>query len=124
MCLILPNVRRLELIGWPLEVPGKILDRSHVCAFGTLRVISTLEFLEHRFSKDGSQGHLLVTRTLHLRTNLWERHTRSVRRQASFKSASRRPTSGWSVIQALTEVNQEPGRELRSLWFASMRREL
>jgi hypothetical protein len=45
-----PNLLRAELIGWALKIAREVLDGPEIGARGTLRVITTLEFLEHHFS--------------------------------------------------------------------------
>jgi hypothetical protein len=50
LCLILADVLRTQLV-WPaLEVSCKILDGADIGGCCTLRVIATLEFLQHHFS--------------------------------------------------------------------------
>jgi hypothetical protein len=49
----LANVVRSELIRRAPKVPRKILDRLDVAVDGSLSVITTLEFFEHRFAKVG-----------------------------------------------------------------------
>jgi hypothetical protein len=47
--LVLANILWTQLLGWTAEAPGDIVNRAEVCASGILRVITTLEFLEHQF---------------------------------------------------------------------------
>jgi hypothetical protein len=49
-----------ELVGRLMEVLGEVLHDSQVPFYGTLGVITTLEFLQHLFSKLGHRD-LLVT---------------------------------------------------------------
>ena len=49
-----------QLIWRTMEVPGEILHDLQVSVYGSLRVITTLEFLQHHFSKLGHRD-LLVT---------------------------------------------------------------
>src|SRR5947209_8772746 len=49
-----------QLVRWTTEMPGKILHDFQVGVYGSLRVIATLEFLQHHFSKLGHRD-LLVT---------------------------------------------------------------
>src|SRR5687767_6267234 len=49
------------LVGWTMEEARKLLDGSQVRARGRFGVITTLEFVEHHFSKMGHKD-LLVTR--------------------------------------------------------------
>jgi hypothetical protein len=58
--LVLADIFRIELIGWTLEVTCQVRDRGHIRTYSTLRVITTLEFLEHYFSNMGHRD-LLVT---------------------------------------------------------------
>ena len=63
----------------------KLFDGTNVAIYGSLGVITTLEFFQHHFAKSG-HGDLLMTRQL-ISTNrqLLLRHvTRSVRRAAGF----------------------------------------
>ena len=46
--LILANVLGLKFFNRPVEVTAQIRNHAQVGARGTLRVISTLEFLEHQ----------------------------------------------------------------------------
>src|ERR1017187_10523152 len=47
---VLADVFGAELVGRTFEIARKVLDGPEVGACGTLRVITTLEFLEHHFS--------------------------------------------------------------------------
>jgi Phage integrase, N-terminal SAM-like domain len=49
--LVLADVLRSELIRRAPKVTREILDGSDVAAYGSLSVITTLEFLEHHFAK-------------------------------------------------------------------------
>ena len=53
-----PDVLRPQLVGRLVEVLGEGLHRPDVRLYGSLRVITTLEFLQHHFSKMG-HGDLL-----------------------------------------------------------------
>jgi hypothetical protein len=44
------DVVRTELIWWPVEVLGELPDRHQVRPYGSLRVITTLEFLQHHLA--------------------------------------------------------------------------
>jgi len=71
-----------------VEVSRKIFDGTKVTIYGSLGVITTLEFFQHHFSEMGHRD-LLVTQNLSQPTsNQCSAHlTRSVRRRAaSFKS--------------------------------------
>jgi hypothetical protein len=60
VCLVLAQMFGSELVGRLVEVLGEILHDSQVPFYGTLGVITTLEFLQHHFSKLGHRD-LLVT---------------------------------------------------------------
>ena len=49
-----------ELIGWTLKMLGEIPQRADVSVYGTLGIVTTLEFFQHHFSKLGHKN-LLVT---------------------------------------------------------------
>ena len=65
VCLILAQMIGSELIGRLMEVLGEVLHDSQVPFYGTLGVITTLEFLQHLLSKLGHRD-LLVTHKIHL----------------------------------------------------------
>ena len=48
--MVLTDVLRTELVGRALKITREVLDRLDVAVFGSLGVITTLEFLEHHFS--------------------------------------------------------------------------
>jgi len=48
--LILTNVLRAQAVRGTLEPSSKILDGVHVTAYSFVRVIATLEFLQHQFA--------------------------------------------------------------------------
>jgi hypothetical protein len=50
LCLVLADVLLAQLVRRTLEVPCKIFDSADVGSCCTLRVIATLEFLQHHFS--------------------------------------------------------------------------
>jgi hypothetical protein len=83
--LILTQVLRTELVGSLMEMAGKFLDDPKVGFYGTLSVITALEFLQHHSAKMGHRD-LLVTHNLspqsgnHISVHL----TRSVRRASGF----------------------------------------
>src|SRR5215469_18196733 len=54
---------RAQAIRWAVEVARKFLDGTDVTAYGFCRVVTTLEFLQHHFSKMGHRD-LLVTHNL------------------------------------------------------------
>jgi hypothetical protein len=58
--LVLPQMVGSKFVGRLLEVLGKVLHDSQVAFYGILGVITTLEFLQHHFSKLGHRD-LLVT---------------------------------------------------------------
>ena len=62
--LILAQVLRTEPVGRLMEMAGECLDDPNLGSYGTLSVITTLEFLQHHFAKMGHRGHLLVTHNL------------------------------------------------------------
>src|ERR1700733_11704886 len=51
--LILAQVLRTEPVGRLMEMPGEFLDDPDVGFYGTLSVITTLEFFQHHFAKSG-----------------------------------------------------------------------
>src|SRR5204863_2938758 len=53
ICLVLADVLRSQLIRRAPKVTRKILDRLDVAVYGSLSVITTLEFFEHHFAKVG-----------------------------------------------------------------------
>src|SRR6266568_3916483 len=56
--LIRADVFQTEPVGWCVEMLGKSLYRLQVRLYGSLRVISTLEFLQHDFAKLGHRTSL------------------------------------------------------------------
>src|SRR6185436_19705577 len=58
--LVLLQMFRSEFVGRLVEVLGEVLHDSQVAFYGTLGIITTLEFLQHHFSKMGHRD-LLVT---------------------------------------------------------------
>ena len=48
--LVLADVLRSQTIGRALEVLGEPLDEENVTLRGSLRVMTTLEFLQHSFA--------------------------------------------------------------------------
>ena len=48
--LVLPNMSRPEAIGRAVEVSNELFDLAYVVVDSRLRVITTLEFLQHDFS--------------------------------------------------------------------------
>ena len=48
--LIRADVFQPELVRWPIEMLSEGLHSRYVAAYGTLRVVSTLEFLQHYFA--------------------------------------------------------------------------
>src|ERR1700731_2020562 len=83
--LILTQMLPTELVGSLMEMAGKFLDDPKVGFYGTLSVITALEFLQHHSAKMGHRD-LLVTHNLspqsgnHISVHL----TRSVRRTSGF----------------------------------------
>src|ERR1035437_2948690 len=63
--LILAKMIGSELVGRLMEVLGEVLHDSQVPFYGTLGVITTLEFLQHLLPK-WSHRDLLVTHKIHL----------------------------------------------------------
>jgi hypothetical protein len=51
--LILAQVMWTEPVGRLMEMPGEFLDDPDVGFYGTLSVITTLEFFQHHFAKSG-----------------------------------------------------------------------
>jgi hypothetical protein len=51
-----------------MEMDGELPHRADVAPYGSLRVITALEFVEHPFSKLGHRD-LLVTHTLSVQPN-------------------------------------------------------
>jgi hypothetical protein len=47
-----------------MEVPRKVFHRVDIGTYGALRVVATLEFIQHHLPKMG-HSNLLVTHTLH-----------------------------------------------------------
>src|SRR3984957_12759832 len=80
MSLPLPDMIRAQFIGRFAEVPGETLDGTKVTTCCSFREVTSLEFLQHYFSKMGHRD-LLVTRH-YLETaspkNTPGLHTRSV----------------------------------------------
>src|SRR5215831_15008097 len=68
MSLVLTNLFRTKPVGCTVKMLGEILDDSSVGFCGTMRVMTTLEFLQHHFPKMGHRD-LLVTRNLSERQN-------------------------------------------------------
>src|SRR5271165_2244370 len=65
--LVLADVLRTELVRRTLEITCEVLDRLDVAVFGSLGVITTLEFLEHHFAKVGHKSSPYApTLSLHL----------------------------------------------------------
>jgi len=48
--LVFTNVLGAQLVRRAVEVAGEISDCPQVTAYGTRRVIATLEFLQHHFA--------------------------------------------------------------------------
>jgi hypothetical protein len=48
--LVLADVLRSQAIGRAVEVLSKALDEANVTPRGSLRVMTTLEFLQHHFA--------------------------------------------------------------------------
>src|ERR1035437_656698 len=65
VCLVLAQMIGSELVGWLMEVLGEVLHDSQVPFYGTLSIITTLEFLQHLLSKLGHRD-LLVTHKIPL----------------------------------------------------------
>src|SRR5215468_725500 len=59
--LIFTNVSRAQAIWGTVETSRKFLDGTDVTAYGSRKVVTTLEFLQHHFAKSG-HGDLLMTR--------------------------------------------------------------
>src|SRR6266853_2196103 len=96
--LIFANVSRAQAIRRKVESSSKIFHCADVVACGMLRVITTLEFLQHHFSEMGHRD-LLVTQNLSQPSSnhCSVRLTRSVRRRAaSFSRRIRKQFSGTS----------------------------
>jgi len=54
--VIFANVPRAQAVRRTVEVSSKILDCPDVVAYGICREVTTLEFLQHHFSKMGHRG--------------------------------------------------------------------
>src|SRR5215470_11007644 len=61
--LIFTNVSRAQAIWGTVETSRKFLDGTKVTAYGSRRVVTSLEFFQHHFAKSG-HGDLLMTRQL------------------------------------------------------------
>src|SRR5260370_37726142 len=84
---MLADVLRSELMRRAAEVTREILDRLDVAVYGSLSVITTLEFFEHHFAK---VGHRLAPYDPTLSSHHCCRHQtreRVCREAASFKRA-------------------------------------
>jgi hypothetical protein len=83
--LILTQVLRTEPVGPLMEMVGKFLDDPKVGFYGTLSVITALEFFQHHSAKMGHRD-LLVTHNLSPRSgnHIYVHRTRSVRRASGF----------------------------------------
>src|SRR6202047_658789 len=93
--LVLADVLRSKLIRRAPEITREIRDRLDVAVYGSLSVITTLEFFEHHFAK---VGHRLAPYdpTLFLHKHCRHLARESVCREAaSFKRASRRSESSF-----------------------------
>src|SRR5271163_2339951 len=56
--LVLADMRRAKPFGRTMKVPRKVLHRIDVGTYGALRVVATLEFIQHHLPKMG-HGNLL-----------------------------------------------------------------
>src|SRR5215472_12697591 len=86
MSLVLTNLFRAKLVGCAMKMLREIMDDPNVGFCCTMRVITTLEFLQHHFAKMGHRD-LLVTHNLFQRKQLsfsGSRARRSVRRASGF----------------------------------------
>jgi hypothetical protein len=54
--LILADVVRSQLVRRAVKVKGKLGNCTQVTVYGSLSVITTLEFLEHHFAKVGHRS--------------------------------------------------------------------
>ena len=85
MHLILPDLVQAELIGRLVEVLGKIADDLQIRPRCILRVITTLEFLQHHFVQLGHRDLLPCDPNIILKIAMQlSSHTRSVRRASGF----------------------------------------
>src|SRR6185369_13724503 len=102
-----------HLIGWSMEIPREIFDRTKISSRGSLGVIATLEFLEHLLSKMGHKD-LLVTRTIsptnHLMLGVCVRKAPAARLRSSKVAGVRK--RGRSQSGALKPAH-EPGPDAR-----------
>jgi len=64
MNLVLPNVARAQALRRAMEVLRKVFHRANVVAYSVLRIVATLEFIQHALPKMG-HGKPPVTRSLH-----------------------------------------------------------
>jgi hypothetical protein len=53
MQLIAPDLFRPELFRWTLKVSCEISDRPDIAGYGSLSIITALEFFPHQFAKMG-----------------------------------------------------------------------
>src|ERR1700740_368818 len=63
---VLANLPRPQAIRLAVEVSSKILDGADVRAYGSCRVVTSLEFFQHYFAK---MGHGNTSCDPHLHTN-------------------------------------------------------
>src|ERR1700758_1905510 len=99
------------LVRRAVKVKGKLGNCTQVTVYGSLSVITTLEFLEHHFAK---VGHRLAPYdpTLFLHTHCRHLARESVcRHAASFKSASRRPPLGLPKPISRTKTGRRSPRD-------------
>src|ERR1700745_1498838 len=90
MSLILADVLRSSLVRRAVKVKGKLGNCTPLTVYGSLSVITTLEFFEHHFAK---VGHRLAPYDPTLFLHKHRRHLARecvCREAASFKQASRR----------------------------------
>ena len=69
MSLVLTNLFWAKLVGRAMKILREIMDDPNVGFCGTMRVITSLEFLQHHFAKMGHRD-LLVTHNLFQRKQL------------------------------------------------------
>ena len=64
--LIRPKVGLIQLVGWPLDMSGELLNGADIRLDRRGRVVATLKLVQHRLSEMGHR-HLLVTHNVSAR---------------------------------------------------------
>src|SRR5262249_35998752 len=105
MSLVLTNLFWAKLVGRAMKILREIMDDPNVGFCGTMRVITSLEFLQHHFAKMGHRD-LLVTHNLFQRVQLpfsGSRARGSVRRASGFVQIA--------VTLTIRLIRYEPNRK-------------